>query len=1313
MEEHGAVTSKNILQPIANAYKRWFTKSEEQKAKEAKQKIDYSKGFVDPQYFLDAGISTYRLSFSPLAMDDENFKKFLKFCKRENTGFAFTRMSGKDEAWSLACPYSEWEKASEACHRFVVGELLSSAEEKIAEYKKADFNLLSNKAMMDYAQQLKIRYNITNGRSYDFNDRPLHCGSEYAAWLTDKRAYGFNKTLNGRTGRESNEGSTRVIVDALAPKTRIVCRAEEGEAIEDPDTKEKYVKTKYDVYIDGRPVYTGSNDSDGKKAPDWADTIKSMKEAANFSNTLFVFDSMDEYNWFVNVYNSLPDNERYLAFLNRADEGRDYSREISRLERQLEKKHGLLLSGDKLMDKRTLREVKIDPNHMELIVLREAWIAASKEKDDSNAINSAQVQEKYDRCAKAYFDRREREEKNAEIMCICKQIRNYIALDRARAEYHMAEAYIWDTQENTSDRKDAEENFEELKGKYDKALQTELKRTSDRKILDSIINEHELEEMEKITGPDKKVTMDELVKGINEHEKQKKSIITLDKPAEGKVRSFWNKFKAEGKESFWNKFKAGIAPILGFFQKGVDYLRQTLLWSEPEPPPANEGLGGGFKRGLEERTTGLEPRPMNDEHKRSLDALKNNERRLEELANEYTSGSDRAGQPSVASEPGEGGQPGGTDQPGGGGQPGGADQPGEGGQPSGADQPGGASEPVVAGQPDNDIISELEKKGLDTKVIKQIKELAQQYEDKGYKFYKDGKVIKADGNELHIFDAGSDPKRIDLLHIYIALNTGQQIANLYKMHEISGKWHRALKGVEGVGDDFGGYAAEGERMESECNTNLENLAKEKEQLNEELEKLNKMEELDKDLNDPELLAKLKRSDEILKGKQNGIEGSERKAKEEAERKVREEAERKEKEEAERKAKEEAERKEKEKSPKQASQVGDSSEIGNDIISALGKEVPYINAAGQLKDIKKQIETLTKNFDVAGCKFYKDEDGSVIVKKKGVVLGISDTEADPQSVDALRIEIALNIGQRIANLYEMYEVVKKQLESNIPRGDEEASNDFGGQAAEDAKLRLVDLAEKNGQLEKRYQELKKLASSMEQASQVGAVSGTKEPSGSYQKQVSRVIKTPGTNEALREEKRKDKELTKYADFASWLKARNPKGTQAKRKIHTRSESLMNGWKKIEMIHDVMVHNMEVAKREGRSENELTKMKNEINQVFNNLKRVRAGCMNYMEFGKTGDTAKNPKLEDMIKNYVEPWWIMVNDLNKMKENKQNGHAISDSEINDLAAQIEVIREAYQDFFANKTPIKDEIQELIESYRKSYENRKEAGKVKTQWR
>ena len=68
MEEHGAVTSKNILQPIANAYKRWFTKSEEQKAKEAKQKIDYSKGFVALQYFWDAGISTYELNFSPLAI---------------------------------------------------------------------------------------------------------------------------------------------------------------------------------------------------------------------------------------------------------------------------------------------------------------------------------------------------------------------------------------------------------------------------------------------------------------------------------------------------------------------------------------------------------------------------------------------------------------------------------------------------------------------------------------------------------------------------------------------------------------------------------------------------------------------------------------------------------------------------------------------------------------------------------------------------------------------------------------------------------------------------------------------------------------------------------------------------------------------------------------------------------------------------------------------------------------------------------------------------------------------------------------------
>lgn len=260
------------------------------KVEKARKKLDGRAGQIRLNMLKKAKLPlrSFCIEVSP-----KDMRAFSELCRRENVLFSGIAHKGKENSdkreYQLICKQEDLCKIEEIVKRLNREKQLEALQERITEIKGKEELSDQDQIDIDYLsrEKEKIQKDICKEMNQQTKSKVINkaISEDAVTGLT------FDEALNRYTGRELDKDIYSIVADASDPNRMIRCHAYQDEFHGKP-----YIKTEYDIYVDGQKVYSCD---DGKKENRpwdyWKNMKEEMKEAGNFSNTLIKFYDQKDY----------------------------------------------------------------------------------------------------------------------------------------------------------------------------------------------------------------------------------------------------------------------------------------------------------------------------------------------------------------------------------------------------------------------------------------------------------------------------------------------------------------------------------------------------------------------------------------------------------------------------------------------------------------------------------------------------------------------------------------------------------------------------------------------------------------------------------------------------------------------------------------------------------------------------------------------------------------------------------------------------------------------------------------------------------
>lgn len=453
----GTKALEAILRLFEKLFEAWRRNPERQLAKfqlkEAKSEMERQKildrlqgktGFVSYQ---DLKRSGEELSPIGIFMTKTEMKDFSALCKREGVQFSgMTDHTDKNsegvKTYEIICKKKDLEKVLGIVDRLNDEKMIVGIDNRIAELQ-AKGDTMTEQDKVDIAALQEQKSAIQRSYCERLNAEMSNSVIERAVTGESHETLTLDEALNRLTGRQIDKDVVCIVADANDPSKYIKCHG-----YQDTYNDKPYIKTEYEVYRGTEQVLkTHDGRFDGRPKHYWNEQKAAIQQAGDFSGTFFKFYSVVEYQkWAEATRNQ---NTQELSSMVKEGE-RDYSGIIKELEEQLDK------NGAKMQD-----GIVVDKETGEPLALVEGM------SEEQRAIV-------------------------AESMVIGKQINNYTELTNLDMELTVAEADVLTADNDTEEKRLAEEKMSEVKERHDTALETEQKLITERKEINAVQAEQEV-----------------------------------------------------------------------------------------------------------------------------------------------------------------------------------------------------------------------------------------------------------------------------------------------------------------------------------------------------------------------------------------------------------------------------------------------------------------------------------------------------------------------------------------------------------------------------------------------------------------------------------------------------------------------------------------------------------------------------------------------------------------------------------------------------------------------------------------------------
>lgn len=460
---------KNQLRDINNANKQ----------KELLKKIDGKIGFVNYKELRKAGVP---LSPVGIYMTKEEMKEFANVLKREGLKISalvnkneMEKMDNEQRCYEVVCRTEDLEKIAKIVDRLNDEKLIEAIDKNIEKILMKGEENLTEQDKSELAMFNDQKCFIQKSYCKKLNNIQKEGILEKAIYGKTEKEITFHEALNSNTGRSLDKGVYCIVADAKEPQKHIRCHG-----YNDTFKGKNYVKTEYEVYKGNKKIFsTHDGRFEGRPVGYWEKQKEAIKEAGDFGDTVLKFYSVTEYQkWAKQVE---LQNEKELSMLDVNENEKDYEAIIKELEKQLDKV-GCVYKQGKVVNKETGEGIAILEDNME-----------EKEKI-----------------------------LNSESIIIGKQIENYNDLKQLQSELAIAKAEMI-ANDGTEEKEAVEQKLKEISEKYQQAIEKEKSLISERKNINAIQVEQELEDKEQEQGDKKQFNMVEVKEWI-EKEKGKKEI---------------------------------------------------------------------------------------------------------------------------------------------------------------------------------------------------------------------------------------------------------------------------------------------------------------------------------------------------------------------------------------------------------------------------------------------------------------------------------------------------------------------------------------------------------------------------------------------------------------------------------------------------------------------------------------------------------------------------------------------------------------------------------------------------------------------
>jgi hypothetical protein len=409
------------------------------------EKLEGKTGYIKFKDMEKAGINCTAIG---ITMTSEEMQDFSARCKRE--GIKFTATINRDDLdkdkkiYNILCPVADLQRMKSLVDRMNDDKLIAGIDKRIEEIESK--GELSEQDKIDIEALKKQREGIKRDYCDMLNNEQAAGVCEKAVNGETKRGVTFDGALDRYTGGELDKSQFAIVCDAVDPTKYVKLHG-----YNDTFNGKTYIKTDYEVYNGSKMVYqTNDGRFEGRPKDYWYKEKVHMKEVGGFGDTVFKFYSMAEYErW---AQNARTQNAVELAgFGYNGEEGRDYASFCDKLEAKLAE-NGFVYKDGVLVDKVTGEPC---PNFI---------------VDSMDASTKARI---------------------AESFAICNQIDNYKLLNEIEADLAVANSMVITTDEGTAEHTEALANYDDVKVRYQKALDTEKGLKEERMSINGVQAEQE------------------------------------------------------------------------------------------------------------------------------------------------------------------------------------------------------------------------------------------------------------------------------------------------------------------------------------------------------------------------------------------------------------------------------------------------------------------------------------------------------------------------------------------------------------------------------------------------------------------------------------------------------------------------------------------------------------------------------------------------------------------------------------------------------------------------------------------------------
>lgn len=375
-----------------------------------------------------------------IKMTGKEMKDFSERMERE--GIPFSAVKNKNEknprTYEVVVFSKDLDRVAELIEKLNDEKMIDIIDQKIEDiYEKGEENF-TEQDIVDLENLKQQKEHLQRKYCDELNEEQAANITEKAVYGNSNRGMNFNEALNRNTGRYLDKDVHCIVADANDPSKYIRCHG-----YMDEYNGHSYIKTDYEVFRGSEKVYqTHDGRFDNRPTDYWYREKEKMKEAGEFGDTLFKFYDYTEYQkWAEEVKEQ---NDRELSTMDKNSAQKDYKEIITSLEKQLDENGAYYKDG----------------------------AVFSKETDRTLTLNNEMSEEE-----KAI---------KGESAIIGKQISNYRDLVTLDAELTVAQVELTTTEDGTPEKAEAQVRYDQVKTKYDKAVDIERDLIVQRKNINAV-----------------------------------------------------------------------------------------------------------------------------------------------------------------------------------------------------------------------------------------------------------------------------------------------------------------------------------------------------------------------------------------------------------------------------------------------------------------------------------------------------------------------------------------------------------------------------------------------------------------------------------------------------------------------------------------------------------------------------------------------------------------------------------------------------------------------------------------------------------